>query len=80
MFNFPAVYGILIEGGRLTKPIKNFSLSGNLFKTLKNIVALSDDFQLRGSWLGCGKMEQMPLPVATGGPHVLIKDIIVGGR
>jgi TldD protein len=80
MFSFSAKYGMMIEGGKTTRPVKNFTLTGNLFKTLKNIVAVSDDFQLFGSWAGCGKNEQMPLSVGLGGPYVMIKDVLVGGR
>ena len=29
---------------------------------------------------GCGKGGQVPLPISRGGPHVLIRNVIVGGR
>ena len=80
MFSFSAKYGMIIEGGKTTRPVKNFTLTGNLFKTLKNIIAVSDDFQIFGSWAGCGKNEQGPLSVGLGGPYVMIKDVLVGGR
>jgi len=80
MFTFSAVYGQNIENGKITKPVKNLALTGNLFKTLKNIIACSDKLEFFASWAGCGKNEQMPLPVGVGGPYVMIKGAIIGGR
>lgn len=80
MFTFSAVLGIKIEDGKLTSPVKNLTLTGNLFTTLRNIKAVSDEVKMFSSWLGCGKNEQGPLPVGLGGPYVMIKDALIGGR
>jgi TldD protein len=29
---------------------------------------------------GCGKGGQSPLPVSSGGPHMLVKNVQIGGR
>lgn len=80
LFTFVAEYGHLIEDGKITKLLKNVSLSGNVFETLKNIVGVGDDFTIRDSGGGCGKDEQFPLPVSHGSPHVYISKAIIGGK
>ena len=58
--------------------MSDVTLSGNVFQTLKDIEAIGNDsVYLNG---GCGKGGQMPLPVSVGGPHVRIKNVVVGGR
>jgi TldD protein len=80
MFTFSAIYGQKIENGKITGPVKNLTLTGNLFNTLKNIIACSNEMKMFSSWGGCGKSEQFPLPVGIGGPYVIIKDALIGGR
>jgi TldD protein len=51
-------------------------MSGSVFETLKKIEACGDDFHLESSAFGgCGKMEQWPLPVADGGPSILVSEL-----
>lgn len=80
MFTFAPEEGYLIENGKLTKPIRDFNLTGNIFTTLKNIDAIGDDLVLFAGPGGCGKGEQSPLPVSTGGPHIRIRNLVVGGK
>jgi TldD protein len=80
LFTFVAEYGYLIEDGKITKLLKNVSLSGNVFETLKNIVGIGDDFAIKDSGGGCGKEEQFPLAVSHGSPHVYISKAIIGGK
>jgi TldD protein len=54
-------------------------LSGNVFSTLKNIDAIGNDLEMNQGG-GCGKGEQMPLPVSNGSPHIRIHHCLVGGR
>lgn len=69
-------YRILKNGER--QPVRLTVISGSVFETLGNIEAVSSDFHLHsGAIGGCGKMEQMPLPVADGGPYVLVKEMQV---
>jgi len=77
MFQFNAAEGYLIEKGNLTYPLRDVSLSGSTLDTLNNIDALANDFKL-GSPGFCGKGQLVP--VCDGGPHVRIRDAVVGGR
>jgi TldD protein len=78
MFTFAAAEGYMIRNGQLAEPISDVTLSGNVFQTLKDIEAIGNDsVYLNG---GCGKGGQAPLPVSVGGPHLRIKNVVVGGR
>ncbi|MBW4637204.1 MAG: TldD/PmbA family protein [Gloeocapsa sp. UFS-A4-WI-NPMV-4B04] len=78
MFTFAAAEGYMIRNGKIAEPVSDVTLSGNVFQTLKDIEAIGNDsVYLNG---GCGKGGQMPLPVSVGGPHVRIKNVVVGGR
>lgn len=67
-----------IKDGQPKFPVRANVISGSVFETLLNIEALGDNYDLKSSALGgCGKMGQMPLPVADGGPTMLIKDMQV---
>ncbi|HHJ00561.1 MAG TPA: TldD/PmbA family protein [Candidatus Aerophobetes bacterium] len=79
MFTFCPEEGYLIKKGKLVKKIRDFNLTGNIFTTLFNIEAIGDDLVLFGGPGGCGKAGQSPLPVSTGGPHLRIREVIVGG-
>jgi len=79
-FTFASQYAWLVEHGRKTKLVRDVTLSGNVFETLKNIDAIGDDLELHGGLGGCGKEGQMPLPVSDGGPHIRVKDVVVGGK
>lgn len=62
--------GYLIEDGKLTKPVKSFTVAGNFFQLLKDITALSDT---------------VVLPRATGatsfgGPCVLVTGLSIAGK
>lgn len=59
-------------------PVRLTVISGTVFETLMNIEKVSKEFILHSSALGgCGKMEQWPLPVADGGPYVVISEMQV---
>lgn len=80
LFTFSPSEAYLIEKGRIKKRLRDVVLSGNIFETLHNIDAICDDLKLFGGTGGCGKGEQTPLPITLGGPHIRIKEIIVGGK
>ena len=67
-----------IENGQLTTPYRNVCISGMTLETLSNVIALGKDmrFELGGT---CGKDGQAA-PVDSGGPHVAIRDVVVGGQ
>jgi TldD protein len=78
MFTFAAAEGYTIRDGKIAEPVSDVTLTGNVFQTLKDIEAISNDTLYTNG--GCGKGGQMPLAVSVGGPHVRIKNVVVGGR
>ncbi len=78
MFTFAAAEGYMIRDGKVAEPVSDVTLSGNVFQTLQDIDAISSDTLYTNG--GCGKGGQMPLPVSVGGPHIRIKNVVVGGR
>lgn len=67
-----------IEQGRISSPVKISVITGNVFKTLAEIDAVSNEFEfLSFVGGGCGKMEQWPLPVGFGGPYTRVKKLMV---
>lgn len=78
MFTFAAAEGYMIRNGEVAEPVSNVTLSGNVFQTLKDIEGIGNDLMYTNG--GCGKGGQMPLPVSVGGPHVRMKNVVVGGR
>lgn len=82
MFTFSAGEAFEIEKGAIKNRVRDLTLTGNIFETLKNIAAIGDDLEMfnSGGAGGCGKGGQIPLPIGRGGPHILIKNVIVGGR
>ena len=79
MFTFSAGEAYMIRRGKLAEPLRGANLTGNVFQTLANIEAIGDDL-VWSEGGGCGKGEQSPLPVATGSPHLLIRDVVIGGE
>lgn len=80
MFTFTAMEAFEIERGRIGKRLRDVVLTGNVFETLANIEAIGDDLEFHGGLGGCGKGGQSPLRVSSGGPHLLVKNVIIGGR
>jgi len=80
MFTFSAGQAYLIKNGKITDLIRDVVLTGNVFETLMNVEAIGNDLVLFGGLGGCGKGGQSPLPVSCGGPHIRIKNVLIGGR
>jgi len=76
-FTFGAQYGYVIKNGKLGEMIRDINISGNLYKTLKDIVAIGNDFVLSKAG-ACGK-GQLNIRSCHGGPHIIINNLIVGG-
>lgn len=75
-FTIAPVRAYRIKNGKLAEPVRVSVMSGSVFETLKKIEACGDDFHLESSAFGgCGKMEQSPLPVADGGPSILVSEM-----
>ncbi len=79
MFTFSAGEAWMIRNGKLAEPVRDVTLSGNVFKTLAEIEAIGDDFYWDESG-GCGKAGQGGLPVGCGGPSLRIRNVVVGGE
>lgn len=68
----------MIRDGKLAEPVRVAVITGNVMETLYKIDGLANDTRLCSSASGgCGKMEQWPLRVAFGGPHMRVRDITV---
>lgn len=67
-----------IVDGEIKEPVKVSVVTGNVFETLGEVDALSEEFELL-SFVGggCGKMEQFPLPVGFGGPYTRVRKLNV---
>ena len=67
-----------IVNGKLVRPVQISVISGNVFETLGLIDGLTKDMVLLSFVTGgCGKMEQMGLPVGFGGPYVRVSEMNV---
>jgi len=78
MFTFGAGEAWMIRDGKLAEPVRDVTLSGNVFSTLADIEAIGDDFFWDESG-GCGKAGQGELAVGCGGPSLRIRNVVVGG-
>ena len=67
-----------IVNGKLGRPVQISVISGSVFETLGLIDGLTKDVELLSFVTGgCGKMEQMGLPVGFGGPYVRVSSMNV---
>jgi TldD protein len=79
MFTFTAGEAWMIRQGKLAEPVRDVTLSGNVFRTLADIEGIGNDFYWDESG-GCGKGGQSGLPVGCGGPSLRIRNVVVGGE
>ncbi|MBD2314035.1 TldD/PmbA family protein [Desertifilum sp. FACHB-1129] len=79
MFTFSAGEAWMIRNGKIAEPVRDVTLSGNVFTTLADIEGIGDDFYWDESG-GCGKGGQSGLAVGCGGPSLRIKNVVVGGE
>ncbi len=75
-FVFGISEGYLIEGGRITRPIKGATLIGNGPEILKKIEAVADDLDFAPGF--CGKQGQS-VSNEVGQPTIKVSSITVGG-
>jgi TldD protein len=64
-----------IINGEIADPVRNVSISGNTLQTLLKVEAIGKDFKLSPGRCGKGQTAF----VCDGGPHIRIKEVIVGG-
>lgn len=83
LFTFSAERARVIKNGKLGGWIRDLTLSGNVFETLKDIDMVGSDLNRSRSG-GCGKSVgarmQFPLSVSMGSPHIRIQNVLIGGR
>ena len=73
----PSVAYEVIDG-KLGRPVQISVITGSVFETLGLIDGLTKDSEMLSFVTGgCGKMEQMNLPVGFGGPYVRVKSMNV---
>ncbi len=77
-FVFSASEAYLIEGGKITRPVKGATLIGNGPDVLTRISMVGHDLKLDDGIGTCGK-EGQSVPVGVGQPTIRIDGITVGG-
>lgn len=77
-FTFGAQYGYLVKSGKLGEMVRDINISGNLYRTLESISAVGDDLELCEVG-GCGK-GQLNIRSTHGAPHIIIKNVVIGGN
>jgi len=77
-FTFSASEAYLIEGGRITRPVRGATLIGSGPEVLTRVGMVGTDLQLDGGVGTCGKDGQS-VPVGVGQPTLRIDGITVGG-
>jgi TldD protein len=77
-FVFSASEAYLIEGGRVTAPVKGATLIGNGPDVLTRVSMIGNDLQLDAGVGTCGK-EGQSVPVGVGQPTLRIDGLTVGG-
>jgi TldD protein len=78
-FTFYIKNGWMVEGGKITYPIKDVNIIGNGPEALERVTMAANDSTLdTGGWT-CGKSGQS-VPVSQGLPTVLVSKMTVGGE
>jgi TldD protein len=78
-FTFSAGPSRMIRNGELAELVRGVVISGSILETLKGVEAVGKDLKITTSAFGgCGKDNQLAR-VGDGGPHVMIRELIVGG-
>jgi TldD protein len=75
-FVFGVSEGYLIEGGKVTAPVRGATLVGNGLEALRAIDGIAGDLEIATGY--CGKAGQT-VPAGVGQPHVRIRELTVGG-
>lgn len=77
-FVFSVTEAYLIEGGKVTAPVKGVTLIGNGPDSLSKVTMVGTDYKLSDGGWTCGK-EGQSVPVGVGMPTVLVAGMTVGG-
>ena len=75
-FVFGMTEAYLVEGGRITAPLRGAQLIGNGPEAMRAVDAVGNDFE---TWTGmCGKSGQS-VPVSSGQPTLRVAELTIGG-
>lgn len=77
-FTFGAQYGYIVEDGKVGEMVRDINISGNLYRTLQGITSIGNNLEFCELG-GCGK-GQLNIRSCNGAPHILVEDLVVGGR
>ncbi len=77
-FTFSASQAWLIENGKLTKPVKGATLTGNGPNVMQHVSMVANDLAFDPGIGTCGKNGQS-VPVGVGLPTIKIDKVVVGG-
>lgn len=77
-FVFSATQAYLIEGGKITQPIKGATLIGSGIETMAKVSMVGNNLELDAGMGTCGK-EGQSVPVGVGQPTLKIDEMTVGG-
>jgi TldD protein len=75
-FVFGVSEGYLIEGGKVTAPVRGATLVGSGLEALRAIDGIADDLEIATGY--CGKAGQTVF-AGVGQPHVRLRELTVGG-
>jgi TldD protein len=75
-FVFGVSEGYLIEGGKVSSPVRGATLVGNGVEALAAIDGIANDLDIATGY--CGKAGQT-VPAGVGQPHVRLRELTVGG-
>jgi TldD protein len=66
-----------IEYGRITEPVSEVVMTGDIWAMLRSIKAVGSDFGwARGA--GCAKSGQYLPTISWGGPHIILTNALIG--
>mgnify|MGYP001111606403 CR=1 FL=1 len=77
-FTCHAGEAFMIRNGEIAELLRDVSVAGLTLETLMNIDAVANDFEMKMPGF-CGKNGQR-MYVDNGGPHVRVRELVVGGR
>jgi TldD protein len=77
-FLFKTARGYMVKNGEILYPIKGAAMMGNILDFFRGVEGATKNIRMEPS--SCGKSGQFPLPVSTGGPHLLISEAVFGGE
>ncbi len=77
-FVFSTTEAYLIEGGKVTRPVKGATLIGNGPEAMTRVSMVGNDLELDSGVGVCGK-EGQSVPVGVGQPTLKVDELVVGG-